>query len=94
MTFAGCTAVPVVDDNIRALVGHLSTGHTSRHDIESRYGGPINTYEEGRIAAWLLVERDGELRIATGLDHRGGFNLMLDFGDDDVVDRYNIVAVR
>ena len=91
---AACTAAPVVDDRTRALVGPVEAGRTTRQQIEARYGAPIDTFEHDRIAAWLLVERDDEMRSALYPDHRGGFNLMIEFGDDDTVERHAIIAVR
>jgi hypothetical protein len=93
--------VQVEDLDTSKCLPFLQDDITRRQEISDRLGVPINSYEDGRIISYLVF--DGEIskqnvvnceKNITGKDTLAVYNLVLVFGQNNVLRRHSLVRVR
>jgi hypothetical protein len=98
---ASCSSyiAPLDPNRTRSWLPFLIEGRTTKEEVLSRLGTPVNEYEGGIIVSYILREnRNSQLQVAdlvTGQDWNPEiYNLVLVFGPMEILERYSIVRVR
>jgi len=88
---AGCaTRGPVDDPAIIAKLGVIRPGGANRAEVEARLGPPERTYESGRVAIYLVGERDGRLSTASDVPK---YTLVIEYAPDGAIVRRALVTL-
>jgi hypothetical protein len=93
IVLAACVSAPVGRND---LLDFLRDGETRREEVRMRLGEPSAQYEGERILAFRLSkDSGGYVLIKPGNTWSGvGYNLMLAFDGEGVLQRHSLVEVR
>lgn len=88
----GCAAPrgPIDDPAMTAKLGFIQAGASTRAEVEARLGPPKQTYEGGRVATYVVAERDG--RLTTGPSPGQVYTLVIEYAADGIIARRSLVA--
>jgi len=93
--------VQVEDQDSSECFPFIQNDITSKQEILNQLGDPINSYEGGRIISYLVF--DGERKTQKGINCKkrisdktavAVYNLVLIFGQNNVLKRHSLVRVR
>ena len=62
---------------------YLQDGKTKRQEIIDRLGHPLHSYENGRIVIYSWFDKESK-----------GYDIVLVFNEDNVLERHSVVRVR
>ena len=82
-----CSCAPkrqVIDPQLEdERFGYLQDGKTNRQEIIYRLGNPLHSYENGRIVIYSWFDEEQK-----------GYDIVLVFNEDNVLERHSVVRVR
>ena len=93
--------VQVNDQEFNKCLPFIRDGITSKQEILNRLGGPINSYEGGLIITYLVSDSEGSKQKMINCEKKisdkniiAVYNLVLVFGQNNVLKRHSLVRVR
>jgi hypothetical protein len=100
-TLLGCSQrrIPIDADVVKSRLPFLIEKRTTKEEVLARLGGPLNEYENGRIATYILREnvnsrfQVGDTGPSKTLTSEI-YNLVLVFGPNGILERYSVIRVR
>jgi hypothetical protein len=84
LAFSCATARRVIDPQLESeRFEYLQDGKTKRQEIIDRLGHPGHSYENGRIVIYSWFDKEAK-----------GYDIVLVFNEDNVLERHSVVRVR
>ena len=84
---------PVDDPKLLEQLGFLRESAVDRGTVEGRLGAPKAVFEGGRVVAYRVFERKGQLGQGTGGSGDRCFSLVIQYSEDSRVLRHALVPV-